>query len=224
MGLDWKPLNKPKPSQEKEFEDIFLTLTGKKKVNSSVFSKLFGNKQKSQEALLKSFLDISIPDYITLKAPVVGIDQEATEWAKTKYPDRTNQNQSLEMFLQEMHGYYVVDLVPEHDGIPVYIAPHAEPHIFRAKFLNDCEEIIGKKMLEEAYTSQLAEGAVNFGNRLMETATNFADQLNLNYLRDQRLPPDSDEHAPDSKAHILFSAAKWLLWWGQRGHGYEADF
>ncbi|GGK87757.1 hypothetical protein ACD591_19320 [Rufibacter glacialis] len=224
MGLDWKPLNKPLAGREEEYEDIFLTLSGKKKANTSILGSLFGKKQKSEEELLEQFLDISIPAYETLTAPKVGFDEKANEWAKSQFDQRTDKNQPLQEFLQEMHGYHVVDLVTEHDGIPVYIAPHYEPHVFRAQFLQICEQILGEEMMEEAYTSQLAPGTVDFGKRLMKIAEDYASKYNLQYLKEQRIPPDSDEDTPESKVHILFSAAKWLLWWGQRGHGYEADF
>jgi len=45
---------------------------------------------------------------------------------------------------------------------------------------------------------------------------------NLVYLKDQRIPPDDESMG--SKIHILYSAAKWLIFYGERGHGYEADF
>ncbi len=217
-------MNKPLAGREQEYEDIFLVLSGKKKESTSFLGSLFSKKQKSQEELLEHFLEISIPAYETLKAPRVGFDESADEWAKSIYEQRTDKDQSLEEFLQSMYGYYVVELAPESDGVPVYIAPHYEPHIFRGQFLHDCKPIIREEMLEEAYTSQLARDTVDFGNRLMKIADDYAAQRNLQYLKNQRIPPDSDEDTPESKAHIMFSAAKWLLWWGQRGHGYEADF
>jgi hypothetical protein len=222
MGLDWKPMNRPKPGREKEYEDIFLTL--QKKEETLFFSKLFGKKQKDKERLLESFFDMSIPAYETLDAPRVGFDDNATEWAKGQYEFREAKGLSLEEFLRQMYGYYVVELVPEHDGIPLYIAPHYEPHVFRAQFLRDCEQIIGERMLEMAYTSQLAHGAIIFGQQIMSIADDYAAQNNIIYLKYQRMLPDFDENSAESKAHIIFSAAKWLLWWGERGHGYEADF
>jgi hypothetical protein len=150
-------------------------------------------------------LSISTTGYETLLAPRVGIDDQATEWAKRKYEFRTEKDQSLPDFLKSNQGYYAVDLVPVNDGIPVYIALHYEAHIFRAQFLNMCEDIIGPAMLEEAYKSQLALGTINFGDRLMSLADAYAKKHQLEYLKDQRLPPDGDEKLPESKVHILFS-------------------
>ena len=224
MGLDWKPMNKPKPGKEKEYEHIFFILSGQKKEKKSLFEKIFGDEKKSREVLLDQFLDISIPAYETLAAPQVGFDEAATNWAKQQYEFRKDKGLDLNEFLESMQGYFVVELVPEHDGIPVYIAPHYEPHIFRAKFLDYCREIIGDKIFEMAYNSQLAEGAISFAHQLMKIAEDFAASNNVMYLKNQRTPPEADENSPEAKAHIMFSAAKWLLWWGERGHGYEADF
>lgn len=58
----------------------------------------------------------------------------------------------------------------------------------------------------------------------MKIADNHAAENSIQYLKDRRDPPDAEEGTPESNVHILYAAAKWLLWWGQRGHGYEADF
>lgn len=224
MGLDWKPLNKPKLGKEQEYEAIFLQLTGKAKKRSSMLSSLFRDEQKEREKLSARFFDISIEPYLTLGAPRVGFDESATAWAKSKYDERVEKSQSLEEFLSSMNAYYVVDLVPEHDGIPVYFALHAERHVFRGQFLRDCEQILGEDLLEEAYTSQLAPAALDFGNRIMKIADKYAAENSIQYLKDQRNPPDAEEGTPESNVHILYAATKWLLWWGHKGHGYEADF
>jgi hypothetical protein len=38
------------------------------------------------------------------------------------------------------------------------------------------------------------------------------------------MPPDTDEDSLESKIHILYAAAKWLIFYGKNGHGFEADF
>lgn len=65
---------------------------------------------------------------------------------------------------------------------------------------------------------------MEYGNRLMQVADKLAKQHNLEYLKHQRLPPDTYEDTIESKLHILFSLAKWLIFYGKNGHGYEADF
>ena len=222
MGLDWRPLNKPHQGSEKEYGEIFEILSGRKKPDVSLIDKLFG-KQKSQEDILKRFLEISSPAYETLKAPRVGKDEKANDWAKKQFENRSDKSLTLENFVKQMDGFYVLDLVPECDGMPVYIAIHDEAHVFRAQFLKDCEEIIGEEMMGEAYTSQLAGQALDFGERLFSLAEKYAIENNCLFLKDQK-SPTGDEGSPESKAHILFSASKWLIFWGKRGHGYEASF
>ena len=35
---------------------------------------------------------------------------------------------------------------------------------------------------------------------------------------------DIDESSMEWQLHIVFSLAKWLIFWGSNGHGYHADF
>ena len=70
----------------------------------------------------------------------------------------------------------------------------------------------------------MADEALKYGQKLMAIADKTAAVNNLLYLKEQRMPPDADEESLESKIHILFSAAKWLIFYGKNGHGYEADF
>ena len=72
--------------------------------------------------------------------------------------------------------------------------------------------------------TKLADETLDYGNRLMSAADKLAKEKNLEYLKIQRLPPDTDEDSIESKLHIVFSLAKWLIFYGKNGHGYEADF
>jgi hypothetical protein len=224
MGLDWRPIDKPKPGFEAEYGELINLLLGKQKQQISFFDRLKGIKPKTIEQLRKRFFEITISPYVTLNAPIVGDDIEATKWAESKFESRIDKSKTFEQFMESMKGFYAVDLVPENDGIPVYIAMHDECHIFRGQFLRDCEDIIGKDLYEEAYISKLSQETVDFGNRLMKVADEYSKKHNCEYLKAQRIIPDFDEDKPETKAHILFSAAKWLIWWGELGHGFEADF
>lgn len=224
MGLDWKPMNKPHKGREEEYKRLFKLLTGEVKQSISFFDKLKGKKEYSRDELLDQFLSISSTAYETLNAPQVGIHEEATKWAESKYEHREDKSLSLDEFITQMKGYYVVDLVSECEGVPVYIALHDEAHIFRAQFLIDCEEILGPNLFERAYESKLSEETLEYANELMACADQYALSNNCMYLKEQRRPPEVDEDSPEAKAHILFSAAKWLQFWSTRGHGMEADF
>lgn len=224
MGLDWKPLNKPKAGYEQEYCQIFKYLTGKEKQKIGFIEKLKGKRELNQEDLLDKFLSISSTAYETLNAPEVGINQEATKWAEAQFENREDKSLSFDEFMTQMKGYYVLDLVPECDGIPMYIAMHDEAHVFRAQFLNDCEEILSAELFEKAYESKLADETLEYAKKLMVVAEEYARTNNCMNLKDQKRPPDVDEDSPESKAHILFSAAKWLIYWSSRGHGMEASY
>ena len=58
----------------------------------------------------------------------------------------------------------------------------------------------------------------------MSVADKVAKENNLEHLKEQRLPPETDEDSLESKLHIVYSVAKWLMFYGKNGHGYEADF
>ena len=58
----------------------------------------------------------------------------------------------------------------------------------------------------------------------MTIADKVASENNILYLKEQRTPPDTNEDSLESKIHILYAAAKWLIFYGKNGHGYEADF
>ncbi len=224
MGLDWKPMNKPHNGYEDEYRRLFNLLTGEEKQKVSIIDKLKGKKEIDRDELLSQFLSISSTAYETLDAPQVGIDKEATKWAKSQFPNRNDKSQTLSGFLNQMHGFYVLDLVPECDGLPKYIAMHDEAHVFRAQFLKDCEGILGEEIFNRAYESKLAKETLEYANELMEIAEAYASTNNCLNLKEERIPPDVDEDSAEAKAHILFSAAKWLHFWSSRGHGMEADF
>ena len=65
---------------------------------------------------------------------------------------------------------------------------------------------------------------MDYGNRLMTVADKVAKENELEYLKGQRMPPDVDEDTLESKLHIFYSLAKWLIFYGENGHGYEADY
>ena len=127
-------------------------------------------------------------------------------------------------FLKEHLGYYVIELAQELDGIPVYRAMGQDENVFRAQFLEDCKDLLGEKLLNEAWCSKLSDETLKYGRQLMQIADKFATENNLQYLKEQRMPPDSDEESNESKIHILYAAAKWLIFYGENGHGFEADF
>jgi hypothetical protein len=223
MGLDMRPMGKPKPGFEKRFVNIFEMVTKDKIPQPSFLDKLKGKKYPTKDELLQEWFANQIQTYETIKAPRVGRDKEADEWIRNKYND-LEQKPLLEQFLKEHDGYYVIELAKEQDGVPVYIAMGQDENVFRGQFLQDCIDTIGEDLVNEAWETKLADETLDYGNRLMAIADKIAKERKLEYLKTQRLPPDSDEDTIESKLHIVYSLAKWLIFYGKNGHGYEADF
>ncbi|SDC42149.1 hypothetical protein [Niabella drilacis] len=223
MGLDMRPMGKPKPGFEKRFEEVFIMVTQNKIPKRKLIDKLKGKKQQTKEALLQEWRANQIPSYEALKAPRVGRDKEADNWIRSRY-DELEQKPLLESFLKEYEGYYVIELAKELDGVPVYIAMGQDENVFRGEFLRNCVDILGEDLAYQAWSSKFATETLDYGNKLMVTADRLAEENGLKHLKEQRLPPDADEDTMESKLHIVYSLARWLIFYGKNGHGYEADF
>jgi hypothetical protein len=223
MGLDWRPLGKPKPGFEEKFNQLFHLIQGTEKIQLSFVDKLKGRKVPTKEELLSEWFSIQIPSYETIKAPKVGRDKAANEWLQNEYAI-SSKTVSFNEFAKEYDGYYVIELAKETDGVPMYIAMGQDRNVFRAQFLDDCKDLIGEDLHSEAWGTKLADETLNYGKQLLTIADKVASENGLEYLKEQRIPPENDEDSLESKLHILYSAGKWLSFYGRNGHGYEADF
>ena len=207
MGLDWRPMGKPKVGFEERFKQIFRILTDKEKQEISLLDKLKGKKIKGKDELLQEWFDISDKTYETIKAPRVGRDKLADDWIKEKYQE-SGKAISMDEFIKNHEGYYVIELSKELDGVPVYIAMGQDENVFRGQFLKDCEDLIGEDLLSEGWNTKFSEETLKYGQQLMAIADKVATENNLLYLKEQRIPPDTDEDSLESKIHILYAASK----------------
>ncbi|MNQ40396.1 hypothetical protein D3C85_540470 [compost metagenome] len=223
MGLDMRPLGKPKPGFEERFKQIMRIVQEKEKQELSFFDKLKGKRILSKEELIQEWFDNQIESYVTIKAPRVGYDEIANNWIKEKYQE-SDKEVSEEEFLSQYNGFYVIELSEEKDAVPIYKAMGQDENVFRGQFLSDCEDLIGEELVAEAWNTKFADEALEYGNNLMEAALKIAKENNLEYLNDERYPPETNPGSLESKLHIVFSLAKWLIYYGKNGHGYEADF
>lgn len=223
MGLDMRPMGKPKKGFEKRFEEIFRMIETDNIPKPSFLDKISGKKYPTKEELIQEWFDNQISTYETIKAPMVGKDREANDWIKKRY-EELEEKPPLNEFLNEHEGYYVIPLAKEQDGVPCYIGLGQDENVFRGQFLVDCVDILGEDLVNEAWNTKLAEETLDYGNRLMNVADKIAKENNLEYLKEQRMPPDVDEETLEKKLHIVFTLAKWLQFYGKNGHGYEADF
>ena len=213
MGLDMRPLSKPKAGKEQRFYELY----------SLIPSENLSSDQREQ--LLEEWFALGIPSYETIKAPQVGRDAQADAWLREQYDADDNPDKPpFDEVYQDYQGYYVIKLAPEQDSVPVYRAFGQDENVFRGQFLADCQELIGEDLLNEAWSNHLAEEAVDYAQRLIAAVTPTAQQHGLEYLKDQYEPPEAEPESLESQLHIVYSLARWLIFYGSRGHGYEADF
>lgn len=214
MGLDWNPMARPKKGHELEFERL-------------VIQDLDAMDESELARHISRFGEISEAPYETLGAPRVGHDSAANEWLHDRLREQGRENE-YEKATLEMAGYYVLDLVPESPGLPVYSSGGYEGvdrYTFRGAFLDVVQDQIGRELHERAWQKMSAAELLEYGNALMEAAHSYADQHGLADLEERRLPPEPfDPQTAPTRVHILFSAAKWCLWWGRHGHGLEPYF
>ena len=137
---------------------------------------------------------------------------------------------SRSKFVQKFHGLYVLELLPESDGLPAYsnggTDSYCESYTFRAKFLEGCADVLDEELLMEAWGHHTAAELMDYGKRLSEAARAFAQKHEVADVLGKRLPPQpvTDWDDPAVQAHIVDSAARWCAFWSERGHGMIADF
>jgi len=229
MGLDWLAGNKAKPGHEARFRELLEIIVA--------------GKTELDEAETAEFMEIGVPAFTTLGAPQVGIDEPATAWFLARLREKKPRPGLLRSLftkkgsagptpeeiaaIEQMRGYRVLELAPPCDGLPMYsnasINSELDLTSFRGAFLNDCEELLGKELLESAWGRKLPEDLVAYGHALMERADAWVAAHGCEWVRDQVTPPD-DSASPAAQAHIVFAAARWCLYWGERGHWLDPWF
>ncbi len=241
MGLDWLPLPKPKDGCGAEFEDLWRQLNeadgsqgpaGKPSFWSSLRLRLGSNPPAfDRDAAIARFQEISIPPYANLGAPVVGRDPEADAWVKELYENdklKVPADTMLDKVVADFAGYHVIELLPVCDGFPIYT--HADLYdgvdrtSFRGKFLESCADVIGDDLLDQAWTPLLAPELADYGRSLSRCAERFAAEHSLAHVLNNRAFDWDDEGDPASQLHVVDQAARWCIFWSDRGHGLEPYF
>jgi hypothetical protein len=230
MGLDWLVGNRAKPGHETRHRELL--------------ERIFEN-QELDPAAEAEWEQVSVPAYATLGAPRIGFDAAADAWFLARLRENKPKPGALRrlsaMFrrseakpteeelrmLAKAHGYYLLELAPPCDGLPIYsnggIGEHVERTSFRGAFLNDCQELLGEDLFTSAWEGKLPEDLVTYGEAVLERANAWARAHDCEEVRDQRMPPD-DEESPAAKAHVAFAAGRWCVYWGQCGHWLDVWF
>lgn len=201
MGLDWIVGAKPKNPSDYD-----------------VLRRSFANR--GDQALLDAWHAVpKINSWDTLEAPRVGSSAEADAWFTAAHLDGASPAEVNE-WLGKNQGVAVVALV-KCDGVPPYTnAPmnrELEYSAFRGAFLADMVPVFGDAMFKRAHENMLPAELLAFGTELNEVAQRYAKEHGVVDAAAQYAPP-KDVEGPASLAHIMASAARWCLFWAQRGH------
>jgi hypothetical protein len=232
MGLDWNPASRARPGHEREFKRAKANLDyrGDRMPWAIWLSDFIAQRLsigRTSDQLQADFEAAAITPYETLGAPRVGIDEAATTWAKTQYDASDKKTISLDDHLRQLHGYWVLDLVPACDGFPIYsnagLYNGVERFSFRGQFLRECSSILGDRLLNEAWETHDAATLLDYGNRLSEVARTHASKTGTTEWLLRAEPPNKPE-GPAHETHVIISAAKWCRFWAERSHGLDPYF
>ena len=213
MGLDLVVEGCAKPGHETEWRRLL--------------ERSFADEELS-EAKVARFREICIPSYQRIGAPRVGLDSAANQWIlearKAKTPEETA------AVLKKFDGYYVVRLV-ECDGVPKYshggLYEGADETSFRGSFLNDCQDVLSKDLLGEAWNHKFPEQAVAYGKALLASADAVESGGRVptrrrTLLSRLGLTKEREPLAILEQLDIVRSAGRWFIFWGERGHPVRA--
>jgi hypothetical protein len=214
MGLDLVVEGCAKPGREDEWR--------------SLLKRSFADKGLSETEIAR-FQQISIPGYERIGAPRVGRDAAANEWIlQARKPQTPDEAAAV---LKEFDGYYVVRLV-DCDGVPKYsnagLYKGADDTSFRGAFLNDCQDVLSKSLLNDAWNHKLPEDAVTYGKALLAAADTLSLDVapknrrtllsRLGFVKERQAVPIAEQ------VDIVRAAGRWFIFWGERGHAIRAWF
>ncbi len=213
MGLDLVVEGCPKPGHEDEWKKLL--------------KRSFADEELS-EAETARFQEICIPSYERIGAPRVGYDDAANEWILKARNVKTREDAAA--VLKEFEGYYVVRLV-ECDGVPGYsngaLYEGADETSFRGAFLQDCQDVLSKHLLNDAWNHKLPEDAIAYGKALLAAAdapdaSGRTPTRRRTFLSRLGLAKEPEPVAIADQLDIVRVAGRWFIFWGERGHAIRA--
>lgn len=209
MGLDWIPGARALPGNEDKFEKLLAQI----KTSSG-----------AELAKLNDQLDeISSYKFDVLNIPIVGKDMAADNYIKQLY-EEGNFEEPFDIWALDMNGKFVLDLAEPCDGIPKYtnagLYEDVDITCFRANFLKDCADIIGKELLDKAFEMMTAAELCNYGEALEKKAIEFA---NLRGIDITKVDWEAENKAqPLEQLDIVLCASRYCRFWGTRGYYMHA--
>src|SRR5712691_4155823 len=92
---------------------------------------------------------------------------------------------------------------------------------FRGAFLENCRDVLGKDLLDEAWNSKLPETAISYGQALLAAAdaaetAGLAPTLRQSILSRLGLAKTAEPVAITEQLDIVRAAGRWFIFWGER--------
>jgi hypothetical protein len=215
MGLDLVVEGCPKPGYEREWRQLL--------------ERSFADKELT-DAETTRFQEISTPGYERIGAPRVGHDSAANQWILEAQNAKTPEEEAA--VLKKFEGYYVTRLV-KCDGVPQYsnggLYEGADEISFRGSFLRDCQDVLSKDSIDDAWNHKFPEQAVAYGKGLLaaadaaETAGRTSQRRRTLFSR-LGLSKEREPAPIAEQLDIVRTAGRWFIFWGERGHAIRAWF
>ena len=210
MEWGWLPRYKAKPEFQDEFENIYLEID---------------EQPEGQEKVLPQRLEeIAISPYETLSAPRVGRDAEADAWVAEHFPKREKSWLSFGSSDPDYGGRFVLDLVPPCDGLPPpeysggEFGHYVDAFAFRASLLEDCSDVIDEDLVIEGMVPMEVPELLEYGKRLRQAAETCAAEHGI----DLGAPLDTEDYdSVEGQLDVVIAAARWCIFWAERGHALE---
>jgi len=210
MDWGWLPRYRAKPSFEDEMESVYLEIS---------------EQPEGQAKVIPDRLDeIAISPYETLKAPRVGRDAEADAWVAEHFPKRKKSWLSFGPPDRDFGGCYVLDLVPACDGVPPpeftggTFGEYVDGLSFMASLLHDCSDVVDEDMVIDGMVPMEVPQFLAYGQRLRQAAEACAAKHKV----DLSQPMDTEYYdSVEGQLAVVLAAAKWCVFWAERGHALE---
>ena len=193
---------------------------------TSVYLELQGQKEKwtaTRDATV-------ITPMQTLECPAIGVDDEATQWAKNQYKEAQedlakNPEQehvvhffesypTLDVYLERTKGMYVASLAKNKVGLGSVTGIAVGPESFRGKIIGYIDWL-SDDLKGGAYDSREPDELVAYGTELTEAALRKRSEV----LEAGELEPESELAG---QIEVVLEAGNWCVFWGENGHAMHA--
>ncbi len=240
MGIILNVLPRPLAGHEAEFEQLVDWIDTSHYGNPAQphpytirqSTGLFGWGRKKDvfdtEAAVARFHKISEHPGVTLKAPIVGRDADANEWAQQAYEKGWLAADNARDVVTKYNGLFVFDLLPIGDGFPVYSPSFWDKGYDRPSFygavIDAFDELLGAELVAYLHGPLLASELAEWAGKLRRWADEYARTHQRDAILGDRDFVSPDDGGADTCLHIVDQAARWAAFWSDLGHGAEPVF